>query len=59
MHANIDNIDGKCSGAGVALLVDAKGVCRLLGIGLSCLYSTDRSGELVKRASINGGARRG
>ena len=28
------------------LLVDAKGVCTLLGIGLSCLYAMDRSGEL-------------
>jgi len=28
------------------LLVDAKGVCVLLGVGLSCLYAMDRSGEL-------------
>lgn len=28
------------------LLVDASGLGRLLGIGLSCLYAMDRSGEL-------------
>ncbi len=28
------------------LLVNAKGLAHILGIGLSCLYAMDRSGEL-------------
>ncbi|MCH7920832.1 MAG: helix-turn-helix domain-containing protein [Planctomycetes bacterium] len=36
----------ECVKPNESLLVDAKGVCTLLGIGLSCLYAMDRSGEL-------------
>lgn len=42
MSEGTDNIGTRLQ----PLLVDAKGVCQLLGIGLSCLYAMDRTGEL-------------